>query len=48
MKILKRTVSHDGQREAARWVPRRGMPRRRENHRMRKALIRQRKSGGRS
>nr|DAJ15744.1 MAG TPA: hypothetical protein [Phage sp. ctucZ11] len=48
MKILKRTVSHNGRREAARWVPRRGKRRRGENHRMRKALIRQRKSGGRS
>ena len=26
MKILKRTVSHDGQREAARWVPAEGCP----------------------
>lgn len=49
MKICTREITgSDGQREVARWLSRRGKHRRRENHRMRKALIRQRKSGGNS
>lgn len=43
MKIQTREITGpDGRREVVRWFSRRGKHRRRENHRMRKALIRQR------
>lgn len=46
MKIRTREITGpDGRREVVRWFSR-SKKRRRENHRMRKALIRRRKSGG--
>lgn len=48
MKIRTRAITGpDGRREVAQWLHRSKKHRRRDNHRMRRALIRQKKSNGR-